>query len=110
MQIRNGGMMGFKVQAKQCATCIYFPISGFNIEELEKQVKDKYMGFRTHRACHHAKKGICCRGFWDRHKDEFQAGQLAQRLNCVEFVRVDVLKQEPKRRKTNNETGKIKAL
>jgi hypothetical protein len=36
---------------------------------------------------------VCCRGFWDRHKDEFPGGQLAQRLDCVEFVEVDTLKK-----------------
>lgn len=86
--------MTFKVQSKQCATCIYFPKSGFNIKELEEQVRDKHMGFRTYRACHHAKKGICCRGFWNRHKDKFPVGQIAQRLNAVKFVTVDVLKKK----------------
>ena len=25
----------------------------------------------------------CCRGFWNRHKDEFAVGQVAQRLGLV---------------------------
>lgn len=82
--------MGFRVQARQCATCIYRPDCALNIKRLEDQVRDKYMGFTAHRTCHHS-TDVCCRGFWDRHKDEFQAGQIAQRLNAVEFVEVDTL-------------------
>ena len=81
----------FKVQAKQCATCIYKATSRLDITELENQVRDPYIGFKGHRVCHHS-KDVCCRGFWDRHKDEFAAGQIAQRLGLVEFVDVDTLK------------------
>lgn len=35
---------------------------------------------------------MCCRGFWEAHKDAFPAGQIAQRLGLVEFVDVDTLK------------------
>ena len=57
---------------------------------LEGQVRDKHMGFKGHRICHNS-KDVCCRGFWDRHKDEFPLGQIAQRLGIVEFVEVDTL-------------------
>ena len=80
---------GFKVQKKQCATCIYRKDCALDIKRLEDQVRDKYVGFKGHRICHHS-KDVCCRGFWNRHKDEFPAGQIAQRLNAVEFVDVDV--------------------
>ena len=79
----------FQVQQKQCDTCIYRKDSSLDIESLEEQVRDKYMGFKGHRICHHSTKStgdLCCRGFWNRHKDEFQAGQIAQRLGMVEFV------------------------
>ena len=47
----------------------------------------------ANRECHHAKRGsgVCCRGFWDRHADDFQAGQIAQRLNLIEYVKEDIL-------------------
>jgi hypothetical protein len=80
--------MSFKVQSRQCSTCIYRKDSPLNLEALEAQIADPYMGFKGHRICHHS-KDVCCRGFWNRHKNEFQAGQIAQRLNCVEFVTVD---------------------
>lgn len=83
----------FKVQRKQCKTCIYTKRapSRRTIAQLEDETKDVHGFVQTYRLCHHAddETGVCCRGFWDRHKDAFPAGQLAQRLNCVEFVDVD---------------------
>lgn len=78
----------FEVQAKQCATCIYRPDSALDLKKLEAQIADPNMAgfFRGHRICHHSKTA-CCRGFWNRHKDHFTAGQLAQRLNVVVFVK-----------------------
>lgn len=78
----------FKVQQKQCKTCIYRPDNPLDIDALEAQIADEHGGFNGHRICHHS-KDVCCRGFWDRHKDEFQLGQVAQRLGMVEFVDVD---------------------
>lgn len=80
-----------KVCAKQCATCIYQHKDW--VKELEAQVADPNMeGFFTgHRICHHQtnESNICCRGFWDRHKDSFTAGQISQRLGLTEFVEVE---------------------
>lgn len=83
--------MTFKVQSKSCATCIYRKDSTLDIRKLENDVRDPHMGFKGHRICHHS-KDVCCRGFWNRHKDEFPMGQIAQRLNFVEFVKVDTLR------------------
>lgn len=84
---------GFLVQAKQCATCIYRPESGFDVKDLENQIADRSMPgyFNGHRICHHATtvSAVCCRGFWNRHKNHFTMGQLAQRLGWVRFVNVD---------------------
>jgi hypothetical protein len=85
----------FKVQQRMCSTCIYRPNSPLDIKELEERVKDPHMGFKEHRICHHS-KDACCRGFWDRHKDEFPIGQIAQRLRLVEFVDIDTLGPPPK--------------
>jgi len=87
--------MGFRVQAKQCATCIYRMDSALDVKQLEAQIADPRMPghFRAFRCCHHAPSGgsqsACCRGFWNRHKDHFDVGQLAQRLGLVEFVTID---------------------
>lgn len=83
----------FKVQKKQCKTCIYRPDCPLDLEALEEQISDGHGGFSGHRICHHS-DDVCCRGFWERHKDEFQLGQVAQRLNMVEFVDVDTLKTD----------------
>lgn len=87
--------MTFQVQARLCATCIYRPGLGWRLKHMENQVRDPKMKgfFRAYRECHHAKRGskVCCRGFWNRHKDHFQAGQIAQRLGWVEFVNEDHL-------------------
>jgi hypothetical protein len=86
----------FKVQKKMCTTCIYKKKSGFDIANLEVQVTDRWGFFNGFRECHHAKRGskVCCRGFWNRHKDSFPAGQIAQRLKMVKFVIVDIFKKE----------------
>lgn len=89
--------LGLQVQAHQCETCIYFKKSGFDIKDLEAQLADRYMEghFRGFRACHHAPgRSVCCRGFWDRHKDHFDGGQLAQRLGLVIVVDIDTAKRK----------------
>lgn len=84
--------MTFKVQKKSCATCIYKPDCPLNVESLEEQIADGHGGYTTYRQCHHTNKNAaCCRGFWNKHKDNFQLGQLAQRLDMVEFVNIDEL-------------------
>jgi hypothetical protein len=86
--------MSFAVQSKSCSTCIYRKDSPLNIKELENQVKDHFGHFKGFRECHHVKRGsnICCRGFWNRHKNNFALGQIAQRLNMVKFVTTALLK------------------
>ncbi len=85
----------FQVQKKSCTTCIYRKDSPLDIKALEAQCADKFMPgyFASFRECHHAMRGsaVCCRGFWNRHKDKFTAGQLAQRLKAVVFVTVDAM-------------------
>jgi hypothetical protein len=84
--------MTFKVQQRMCATCIYRPDCPLDLRKLERDVSDPKMTgfFRGHRVCHHS-TDVCCRGFWEHHKNDFPMGQIAQRLNMVEFVDVDIL-------------------
>ena len=84
-----------KVQKTQCSTCIYRPDSPLDLAKLEADVADGYGGFKGHRVCHHS-DDACCAGFWARHKNEFQLGQIAQRLGMVEFVEDDTLKGKTK--------------
>lgn len=80
-------MSGFRVQSNPCSTCIYRKDSPLDLKKLEAQAgaKDSY------RICHHS-DDVCCRGFWNRHKDDFNLGRIAQRLGVVVFVNVDTLK------------------
>lgn len=80
-------MSGFTVQAHQCATCIYKASSPLDLEKLEGEIADPHMPgfFAGFRVCHYSETA-CCRGFWDRHKDQFTLGQVAQRLGFVRFV------------------------
>ena len=90
----------FKVQRRRCSTCIYRRDSPLDLEKLEDQVRDPHVGFAGYRACHHVDDDtVCCRGFWDYHRDEFQLGQLATRLHLVEFVDVDDRPELTRRRR-----------
>lgn len=87
--------MTLKVQRKSCATCIYRKSTNFDIKQLEAQVADPRMPghFSKYRQCHHSNVAVCA-GFWSRHKDKFDIGQLAQRLGMVELVDHDTLKEK----------------
>lgn len=81
--------MELQVIKNACNTCIYRKDSPLKLEELEQQVSDpNFEGFFAgHRICHHHDEAVC-RGFWNRHKNHFTLGQLAQRLNLVKEVEV----------------------
>jgi hypothetical protein len=81
----------FRVQRRMCDTCIYRSDCPLELAMLEEQVRDPHIGFRSYRVCHHS-DDVCCRGFWNAHKDEFPVGQIAQRLGLVELVDVDLLR------------------
>ena len=76
--------MTFKVQDHMCSSCIYRPDSPLDLGGLEHDAQQQ----DSWRICHHS-DDVCCRGFWDRHKNGFNMGRIAQRLNMVEFVDVD---------------------
>ena len=78
----------FKVQRSQCTTCIYKPDAPLDLQKLEAAIANRHGGFTSYRTCHHS-DDVCCAGFWAKHKDKFQVGQVAQRLGVVQFVDVD---------------------
>ena len=87
-------MPGFQIQDSMCATCIYRSDSPLELKKLEAEIADRrvpghFKGFRT---CHHS-DSACCRGFWNKHKDHFDLGQIAQRLGLVEFVKHDKFRE-----------------
>jgi hypothetical protein len=75
-----------EVQARQYDTCIYGrnSASSLSVKQLENEIKDPYVPgfFSGHRICHHSEKAVC-RGFWNRHKNDFALGQIAQRLETA---------------------------
>ena len=74
-----------RVQKNQCATCVYKEGSPVDPGPLEDAIRTKYGDFHSFRVCH-SSENACCAGFWEKHKDHFQMGQLAQRLDMVEWV------------------------
>ena len=81
----NNGM-ALQIMRRPCETCIYRKDSPLDLAKLENDVRDDYVGFKGYRICHHHDEAVC-RGFWSRHRDKFQLGQIAQRLGMV--VEVD---------------------
>jgi hypothetical protein len=85
----------FLVMASLCKTCIYRKTwAGTPVEALEDQVRETHRGatgFKGFRICHSQKRGgkACCRGFWNRRRDQFAAGQIAQRLGLVAYAEPD---------------------
>jgi hypothetical protein len=59
-----------KVQKEPCSTCVYRKDSRLDPDALDDRVRDPHVGFKGYRICHHS-DDACCRGFWNRHKDEF---------------------------------------
>lgn len=82
----------FRVQESRCETCIFKKDSPLNLKKLLNEIRDpNFKGhFNSYRRCHHS-DDACCNGFWTAHKDDFDAGQIAQRLGVVQFVNDDIL-------------------
>ena len=76
------------VRKTQCNTCIYRPDSPLDIEKLEDECKDRHGFFVDYRVCHKHEdgSGVCCRGFWNEHRDDATPTQIAHRLGLVEFT------------------------
>ena len=86
-------MTKLQVRRTACSTCIYRTDSPADLATLEEACIDPMMPgfFERYRQCHHhdhrTKAGQrVCRGFWARHANRFQAGQVAQRLGVVEYT------------------------
>lgn len=87
--LRSRKELTFKVRRTQCETCIYRKDSPLDLAKLENQVKDEHGCFTSFRACHHHGTGeetVCCRGFWNRHRDAVTVTRLAEVLGLVVFT------------------------
>lgn len=89
---REGTIVTFKIQTKQCDQCLFSRRRIVTAARFKNIIRDcTQLGNEKHFVCHKASlKGdsVCCRGFWDKYKNNFQLGQVAQRLNLVEEVEV----------------------
>jgi hypothetical protein len=88
------GLM-LKVQKKRCNECLFGDNFVVSCEERRDEVirdalaKDSY--FVCHKSSISNKKkdeDVCCRGYWDAHKDDFNLGRIAQRLGGPYFMTV----------------------
>lgn len=82
------GAPGLAVMSRACDTCIFRKDLHWDLESLLAEVRDPHAEghFKSYRACHHKGEGqdtAVCRGFWNRYRDDFDLGQLAQRLGLV---------------------------
>lgn len=86
----DADQLGVRVMRNSCDTCIFRKDCPLDLNKLLDEARDPRMeGFFTGpRICHHSdpENGAVCRGFWNRYKDCFTAGQVAQRLDAVILV------------------------
>lgn len=87
---------GLEVQRSACSTCIFGPRSPVDLAAKLAEIADAYGGFNGYRVCHHSATAVCA-GFWAKHRDDFAAGQIAQRLGLVVLVDHDTLPELTRR-------------
>ena len=100
---------GFPVMARSCETCIFRKDLHWDLDHLLAEIRDPHAEghFSSYRACHHKGAGqdvAACRGFWNRYKDDFDLGQLAQRLGLVIEVEPTGLIQTREQKSNDNES------
>lgn len=83
----------FSVCATQCDECLFSKHRLVSAErrkeiiaECLQQGNEKY--FRCHKDMFTGKP-VCCRAFYDLYGDRVSIIQIAQRLQCIEFVDID---------------------
>ena len=83
--------MSFKVRKHRCKTCIFGSRVNWNLEELLDMIRDPENpeSFTSYRVCHDDQDNVperCCRGFWDKHRNDFLLGRVAQIAGVVKEV------------------------
>ena len=78
------------IQKTKCNQCL-FSKDRIVTSKAAAEVVKNCLKNDTYFSCHKAKiKGdkdnVCCKGFWDAHKSNFNLGRIAQRLNAVREV------------------------
>lgn len=82
-----------KVQKKKCNQCLFSKNFVVKNEERRTQIIKECLRKDTFFVCHKSSLAsedghgdVCCRGYWDNFKHEFNLGRIAQRLNVAEEV------------------------
>jgi hypothetical protein len=79
------------VQKEKCDQCLFTKnriVTAKRMKAIIKdcQVKDTF--FICHKGTQIGSDDLCCRGFWDHYKNQFNLGRIAQRLKVVRFIEV----------------------
>lgn len=79
-----------EVRKTKCDQCLFTDNRIVSQKRAGDVVKD-CLKRDTYFICHKtqtedAPQDMCCRGFWDQHKNNFNLGRIAQRLQAVRFV------------------------
>lgn len=82
-----------KIQKAKCNQCLFTKNRIVTPKRAMEIIKDSLRD-DTYFACHKTKlKGIkndvCCRGFWDTNKNNFNLGRIMQRLGKIEEVNIE---------------------
>lgn len=88
----GGKRNGFAVMAERCDQCLYGPdkiVSNARRAQLLRDLNRDDSHFICHKASI-ADQEVACRGDWDQ-RGCGQMGRIAERLQCVIFVREDEL-------------------
>jgi hypothetical protein len=79
----------FKVCEQKCDQCLFTPdriVSKARMQEILAECERKDIHFVCHKATIEG-EDVCCKGFYDARTSQLM--RIAQRLNKVEFVKVE---------------------
>lgn len=82
-----------KVSDKCCGQCLFSKnkiVSDRRKESLLKEIVQTQSYFVCHKSSQSG-GDVCCRGFYEKLGEHSQMIRIAERLNCVKFVPVEVL-------------------
>jgi len=74
----------FRVQGSKCDQCLFSDNKIVN-DDRKEEVLRTTLKKDTFFVCHKT-DDVCCKGYWDKYKDKFTVGQIAQRLNLMKEV------------------------
>lgn len=79
------------VQKEKCNQCLFSDnriVSMKRMKDIIQTCHKQDTFFVCHKSTVKGDNGVCCKGFWDKFKHNFNLGRIAQRLNVVREVTV----------------------